>query len=913
LKVEDLSQFDVSETIIFRLKELGFETLTETQERAIQEGLYEGRSLLINAPTNTGKTFIGELAVLNISKKREKNRSFFLVPLKALAEQVFSDLVERYENWGLKVAISTSEHYENDGNLMGFDVIVSTYEKLNALMVKKPEVGEDIGLVVIDEIQHIGDRTRGIALEMLLTKLRIYTQDIQIIGLSATVSNADQLADWLKSHLVQVEKRDVELREGVLYTGSDTIKFQGFALNQGDFLFREFNTGKVDVECGLNLQYIARIIEKSKEEQMLLFLNSQRSAEKLADDIAKSLPELIEMRKLTEEIDSLSEYSPITERLKEVLKKGIAFHHAGLLTDERRIVEDGFRNGSIRIICSTPTLAAGVNTPAKNVIVLFKEYVNGSNLPVANYKSISGRSGRLRKGELFGRSLLLADSEKGLEFLWSNYVNAKPERVVSQIPQRIGFDCSLLGLISSGICSTREELKMCMEMTLFSYIASIENPIGYKISVSELLNQAVDRLLKMGLATENEELVITELGLRCAEDFLSPQSVLLLYDVIRQNSSKLMAMTDYEALVPGLIHLCCCTQNAEQLYPPRSNAEIQELDAIWTVARSSYFYSPSDREIFLTTLRTARMILRWIEGVSYYDLYSYAPAGTIKRIAENLQWILRGLARLVERPLFDFREDFGVFLQELADRVYFGVPKDALLVARLRIKGIHRLRSMNLAKAGFRNIDAILEANVEELEKIPNIGGILARRIKEKTEEYIEDEVDRKRAVQTRLTYAVKKPRDLIDGLYDLHGDDLSKHIARIFKEELKIDAEFIGTDGQHEPDILVRTQEGNIVIEVKRKEKGKVPANEAEEIFGKGAKYKPIANVTIGYPDFVDVVKENAINAKLTLIDIPKIGELLTGFWSSKLTSEDVISLLRLGRCVYDLQSTLSKVTITK
>lgn len=354
---------------------------------------------------------------------------------------------------------------------------------MNALLVKKHEVIEDVGLIVIDEIQHIGDRTRGIALEMLLTRLRINAQDIQIIGLSATVSNADQLADWFKANLVQVEKRDVELREGVLYTGSDVIKFQGFSLNQGDFLFKEFNTGRIDIEQGLNLHYIDRIIEKSKEEQMLLFLNTQGNAEKQAEEIAQVLPELTEMHKLAEDIDSLSEYTPSTEKLKRVLKKGVAFHHAGLLTEERHIVEDLFMRGLIRIICSTPTLAAGVNTPAKNVIILFREYVNGSNLLISSYKSISGRSGRLRKGELFGRSLLLADSEKNLEFLWRNYVNARPERVVSQIPQKTGFDCSLLGFLSSGICSTREELKMCMEMTLFSYIASRENPIGYKISV----------------------------------------------------------------------------------------------------------------------------------------------------------------------------------------------------------------------------------------------------------------------------------------------------------------------------------------------------------------------------------------------------------------------------------------------
>jgi hypothetical protein len=449
-----------------------------------------------------------------------------------------------------------------------------------------------------------------------------------------------------------------------------------------------------------------------------------------------------------------------------------------------------------------------------------------------------------------------------------------------------------------------------MEMTLFSYTASRENP-SYKNYVNIELDRTLDRLLRMGLATEKENIAVTELGLRCAEELLSPESILLLYNTIKENESKVKSVKDYEILTQGLIHLCCCTQDAYRIYPPKSDTEAQELDAIWVVSKNIYFYEPPDRETFLVTLRTTRMLLRWIEGVSYNDLYSYAPEGTIKRVAENIQWILRGLSRLIEKPLFNFREDFGTFLNELADRVNFGVPKNALMVSRLRIKGIHRLRSINLAKAGFETVDALLDAGVGELEKIPDIGGILASRIKEQTEQYIEDEMNRKKMIQVRLTYNLKKSSDLIDGLYNLHGDDLSKHISRVLKDEFKLDAEFIGTDRQHEPDILIRTQEGNIVIEVKRREKGKVSAVEAEEIFGKGAKYKPIAHVTIGYPDFVDVAKENAINAKLTLIDITTIGELLVSFWQEKISSNDLIYVMRLGRYFFDVMTIIPKLTI--
>ncbi len=139
LRVDELNNFGVSESIIDNLRQLGFKTLTTTQEDAIYKGLFDKKSLLVSAPTNTGKTFIGELAALNASRQKDPKRSFFLVPLKALAEQMFRDFEEKYAPWGLKTAISTSDHYEFDNDLLSFDVTISTYEKLNALLVKSPK------------------------------------------------------------------------------------------------------------------------------------------------------------------------------------------------------------------------------------------------------------------------------------------------------------------------------------------------------------------------------------------------------------------------------------------------------------------------------------------------------------------------------------------------------------------------------------------------------------------------------------------------------------------------------------------------------------------------------------------------------------------------------------------------------
>src|SRR5207247_2180216 len=147
-----------------------------------------------------------------------------------LAEEQFEDLVRKYSSWGLKVAISTSDRTEFDDNLLDSDVIIATYEKLTALLIRNPNLLKDIGLVVIDELQNLSDVQRGPTIEMLLTRLLVSPNRPQIIGLSATIPNAQEVADWLEAKLVSSVRRDVELREGILYTGGQPVKFSGYGL-----------------------------------------------------------------------------------------------------------------------------------------------------------------------------------------------------------------------------------------------------------------------------------------------------------------------------------------------------------------------------------------------------------------------------------------------------------------------------------------------------------------------------------------------------------------------------------------------------------------------------------------------------------------------------------------------------------
>jgi len=197
----------------------------------------------------------------------------------------------------------------------------------------------------------------------------------------------------------------------------------------------------------------------------------------------------------------------------------------------------------------------------------------------------------------------------------------------------------------------------------------------------------------------------------------------------------------------------------------------------------------------------------------------------------------------------------------------------------------------------------LLEARIEELKDIRDIGDTLAHKLKERVEKYIEDNIERQKANQVRLVSQMKKNPRLIEGLYELHGDDFTRHVTDMFRDEFGLDAEFIGEEHGHEPDILIQAPEGNITVESKRKEKGKVSANESEEILGKGAKYNPIANVTIGYPDFVEVAKTNATSTNITLLPATTIGEILIRVWKNETNTEKILSLLRTGRYLGKLE----------
>lgn len=904
MKITDLSKYGISQSVIDRLLSFGFVELTEVQNLAIESGLFDGKNLVVSAPTNTGKTFVGEMAAVVTSSKNTGNMCFMLVPLKALAEEKFEDFVSKYGDWGLKIAISTKDRTEFDEQLDQYNLIIATYEKLNAVLVRNPELIRRLGLIIVDELQTIGDTERGPALEVLLTKIITGNPSTQIIGLSATAPNAADVAKWLDAKLVSTARRYVDLHEGIINSGESLLKIQGYEIAPGDFVYRDFNTRKTNLEKKLGLNLVSNVIEKSKEEQMIIFERSQPKSEEIAKIIAEECEVTNSTMDIIQELDELVESTPLSRDLKKVLQKGIAFHHGGLLPEERLIIEKGFKDGKIRIVCSTTTLAAGVNTPAKNVIFRSYKYYWKENIAVKDYKNMAGRAGRLKIKDNFGRSVLFANTQKELEDLWNLYVSSDAEPISSRIKELSKIETSILGLIAGDTCKTVSSVLSFIEKTFFGYTYFQSSSPEFRKQFEESIQKKIDVLKTDGfMNVENNSISITELGKRCAQELLLPKTVFTCYQVLKNNRERIFK-SDWKDLIEPIIQLVVCSEDGKQalLWPPRSDVEKEEIFATFEKNRENYLYIPTDQTNLPEQLRTTRMLLRWIAGVSYNDLRQYGNPGLIRRIAETVSWIMRGVASLIEKPLFDVSEKEQKPYFVLSEMLLHGVPENALEIIKLKIPGVGRIKAVHLAEAGFSTIESLIEATTDKLENVRGVGRDLTLRIKKTVESHIVEDHQRLEQSHIRKAAELKRDSTLLKRLYNSLGDGFVKTFIDIMRE-MGINATYVGDADQNGPDALIVVDEGKIVVEGKRKSSGKVRAIEAEEIRGKGASFNPISYVTIGYPDFVEEAKSTSIHTKTTLLRADIIGAALLAYWEGSFTKSDMVNFLKSGGYVDSLK----------
>jgi replicative superfamily II helicase len=407
-------------------------SLNQLQLDAINEfGLLEGEHVVVSAPTSSGKTMVGELAALR--GVLERKRACFLLPLKALVNDKHRQFTRTYQGFGIRVVRATGEIADDIPALMRgqYDICLLTYEKFASLAVATPHLLEQLGTVVVDEVQMVADPSRGANLEFLLTLLLMRRKtgiEPQLIALSAVIGDTNGLERWLGARLLRRMERPVPLDEGILL-GDGRFRFidaSGAEQVTGPIIAKEFRKNSTQ-------DWIVPLVRKlvSEGKQVIVFRETKGEARGCANYLAEAL----RLPAAQAALNALpqTDLSVASTTLRETLRHGVAFHTANLDRDERLVIEEQFRapNSTVRVIAATTTLAMGVNTPAEAVVIAGLMHPGEKPYSVAEYKNIVGRAGRLGFSER-GTSYLLALDLREEHTTWNRYVKGTPEDLHSR-------------------------------------------------------------------------------------------------------------------------------------------------------------------------------------------------------------------------------------------------------------------------------------------------------------------------------------------------------------------------------------------------------------------------------------------------------------------------------------------------
>jgi helicase len=715
LKVEELPLPDSVKEI---LTNLGITELFPPQQEAINAGALQGKNLVLASPTASGKTLIAELCALKHVLERG-GKVLYLSPLRALASEKFEEFkkyqsIKKGNGRRVSVGISTGDYDSSDPWMGRYDIIVTTNEKADSLLRHRARWVSDVSLVVADEVHLLNEPERGPTLEVVLARLIQVNPDIQVLALSATIKNSEDLAEWLKAISVTTDWRPVTLREGVLL--------------HNEVLFKDGGAQKLEKNSKNPTINLAVHTVKSGG-QALAFAGTRRNSVSLAKKLAANIKPLLSkpmkrsLGQIAERILAAGERTRLSEQLSELVGCGVAFHHAGLGGSHRKMVENAFRAGKIKILTATPTLAFGVNLPARVVIINeYRRYEAGYGyypIAVLEYKQMAGRAGRPCYDKV-GDSILVAKTEDERDYLMENYVLSDTERIWSKLAVERILRSHVLATIASDFARSEQGLYEFFGKTFYSYQydpRAIKGVIGR--SLGFLFTEKMIEVV-------GDKVRATKFGRRVSELYIDPLTGVVIRDALANRAARL---TDV-----SFLHMIARTPDMYPKLRPYSR-EMDELQFFVEDHQDEFMFDiPAlyqDRlgfEEFLGEAKMAWMLKAWMEETSEDDMierFNVQP-GDLYRLIATSKWLLHASHELAS--LFSHKNLFPI-LAKLVVRIEKGVKPELLPLVKL--DGVGRVRARILFNSGLKDMHDLKTARLERLTGLPLIGPRLAKKIKE--------------------------------------------------------------------------------------------------------------------------------------------------------------------------------------
>jgi ATP-dependent DNA helicase len=673
------------------LAEQGIRALYPPQAAAAGPVL-EGKSVLLACPTASGKSLIAYLGLLRAF--RAGRTGLYLVPLRALAQEKYEEL-STFERLGVKVGLSIGDFDISSAALEKLDILVATSEKADGLLRKGSPWLDRLGTVVADEVHLLRDPDRGPTLEVTLTRLRRRHPELQVIALSATVGNSADVAGWLGAVHVASDFRPVPLKSGVYQDGRITFT---------DLSHRAI-AGPGDP--------VPRLVRTVIQDggQALVFVNTRRASEQVAQALVGTVhaqldgAERLAARRTAEDLAGVSEEE--TEgirRLSQLLPNGVAFHNASLTNPERRVVERAFRDRILKVLVATPTLAAGINLPARRVIVRdtyrYDDRI-GTQAPIAaiEVQQMCGRAGRPRF-DTTGEAVLLARTPDEEERMMDQYLAAPPEDVVSRLAAEPALRMHLLALVASGEVATEEDLESFFAATYYGRTLPM-------VDLVDTIRTVRSQLETYGFLEPGRALRATPFGVLTSELYLDPLSAVILRRALER--------APFGVGVFPLLAAIAATPDLPPLFLRRG--EEREMLARYTdeepelLAKPEEDPYPQDLDLFLATIKTAQVLEAWLDETPIVEISERfgIGAGDLRAKVEDAEWLLFGASRIASR----FQRRLARPLDDLSLRIRYGAREELLDLVHLR--GIGRARGRALYNAGFPDRDALRSAPIDRV------------------------------------------------------------------------------------------------------------------------------------------------------------------------------------------------------
>jgi helicase len=436
----------------------------------------------------------------------------------------------------------------------------------------------------------------------------------------------------------------------------------------------------------------------SEGGQLLVFTRSRKEAEKNAGSFGATLgipgPD----------IEPEEGWGEVGRALVGAMKGGAGFHHAGLGSDMRRIVEKGFRDGDIKVLFATPTLAAGINLPARRVIVLttrrYERAVGMTDIPVLEVRQMMGRAGRPGL-DPHGEAVIVAKNDRSARRIVEDYILGEVEPITSKLLDPRAMRIHVLSAIATGECRSEEDIEDFLSHTFYAHTTDLW-------TMESALDHTLEMLEEGEFIEIDEGIAPTPLGVVTSRVYIDPASSVLFRKAL-------------DVMPEGVFHHLMTVSSCPDMYRLAARKDDPGLERFSDDA--GWLKSLIPHEDYDDALRTSAVLNAWISEMLESDLtetFGIGP-GDLHNLRETATWLGMAYAEIAGLDL----PGRDIDVKEVARRLESGVKPE--LLPLMRVPGIGRRRGRTLYGAGYREISSIGRAEISDLEGLPHMGPATAR------------------------------------------------------------------------------------------------------------------------------------------------------------------------------------------